>query len=238
MSIFNFLLKSDLNTRELRININDLNAIGLHIKDKGRIFTYTVQNISSKGLAFDRSADGIEFNENDVFNAKIEFKNSFYQLRLRVVHLSPTLIGCQVIEDIEEYKKVIRDYFSAEISALTINQVGPENLKPDPDGTPFWFQSNQNNELFFVVGVDGLIKKFHLVVFGHSIIFDGQGIYLGTVWNEEPVDKMSYKKSDLILTTETIPASIKDYSIRFVEYLENMKGSHKRFIISHLKSLS
>jgi hypothetical protein len=238
MSIFNFLLKSDLNTRELRINISELNEIYLFIKIENEIIKYPINNISSKGLAFLASEnENHSYHHHQTLEAKIQFKSNFKKIKLEVVHINGNLIGCKVQEKVEEYKEIIRDYFSAEISALTVTQVGPENLKPDTEGKPYWFQSDQNCELFYVIGFDNLIKKFHLVVFGYSIIFDGEKIMMGTVWKDEPSDKMSYKKSDLILTAEKVPDSIKDYAIRFVEYIEKISGTHKRFIISHVKSI-
>lgn len=191
-----------LRARAARIPSNFLNNISLliDIEDKPRRFP--LQNISETGLSVSCPGNTNLFPMGDVLEGEVTTKGRSVFFIAEVVRHSADNVGLKVAKHGREFKNFVQNYFREEIALLKFSRVNADKLKPDPDGTPVWYQGDDNCEFYYVLDDDGELVKFQLTLFGNVIERDTQGqVHTLMSWeeDEETEGEMGVKGSTLLL---------------------------------------
>jgi hypothetical protein len=149
----------------------------------------------------------------------------------RVVHVGKAQTGCQFVGHDAEVNKWVQNYFSLELSAMTMIAVNPTLLQEDPDGTPHWIHGKNNCEIFFITNGEKVIR-FNLTFFG-NYVEGGEGMrpkYGQIVEEENSVGKPRHKASALIRWDANLAGQMEKYAIRFLESIPHLQDIHRNAI--------
>lgn len=190
-----------LRSRAARIPSNFLNNISLlvDIEDKPRRFP--LQNISETGLSVSCPGNTNLFPKDEVLEAEVTAKGRSVFFVAEVVRHSADNVGLKVTKNGREFKNFVQNYFREEIALLKFSRVNADKLKPDPDGTPVWYQGDDNCEFYYVLDQAGELAKFQLTLFGNVIERDTQGrVHTLMSWEDEDGEEgdMAVKGSTLL----------------------------------------
>jgi hypothetical protein len=159
-----------------------------------------------------------------------------HPVRLSVVRVSEQLIGARFDDPGFEVTWAISHYFDLEIVAARLNPVRAEMLKPEPDGTPHWFQGNNNCDLFYVSSGREVLG-FQLTVFGNYV--EGgreKPLRFGSLFEEENDDGPRYRGATLVGRKRASDEVVVSLAERLVTGIKGLDPEHFRAILGFLRS--
>lgn len=210
---------------EVRKNFRLMNPVLERISFQFNQYTYQISNLSLGGM-------GIVIPENHRFplggqlNGAILFGEEICPVKIEFVHITNNIVGAKVIDNQSQFAQRLHQYFESEFEGLKVKKMDEAKLNPRKEGTPHWFYSDPQHELFFLTN-DQEINFFQLNFQGLIIEMNLKGnITFGEV-KEDNQKKM--KGSDLIVGTEE-KMDVVSYALRFLQYIEELEENHKIFI--------
>lgn len=191
-----------------------------------------VANLSSSGLGLVRESGRFWPQPHVVVQGTLVLPQGQFQLQIKVVRNTPTIVGCAFVSGTPELFDAIQKYFQTELHALQLTQVRPEILKPEPDGTPRLFRSSRNCELFLVER-DGALVRFQLSFLGHYFEgMPGQPLRYGFIHGDDK-EKPKYKGSSIVRVSGNIPSEVIETAKKFIlnvpDLSKQQRGAIEKF---------
>ncbi|HVK60531.1 MAG TPA: hypothetical protein VM432_03225 [Bdellovibrionales bacterium] len=126
-----------------------------------------IANISTSGVGFQKTSFATLPPEETVLHGKLRLQDKNYALRLRVVHVSASIVGCIIDPQSSEYSNDLNHYLDVELSAVVLRPIDTQILKQPPEGKPQWYVGRQNSCELYLVENNGELKDFHCTIWGH-----------------------------------------------------------------------
>lgn len=201
-----------------RVGLNVNHNILLFVKEK----SYSINNISSSGLGF-LIVPGEQFQVGQELTCEIEvFNIGHLQFKMKVVHTTQKLVGCQVTDHMSEYTSLVDDYFESELSAKHLSTFSSDKLKNSLLGTPLLF-SGKDCELY-VIHQDKKLIAYKLTYKGNVIEQNKDGQVL-----------VSLTYGTTTVMAAEIPHGLSEKAIRFVHGIDAFSPELKNKMIESLK---
>lgn len=109
-----------------------------------------VANISVSGIALD-AATLQKAKPGDTILARVEIGTDHFDLTCRVIHITQPIIGCFFEKGAPMLGPILQKTFEIELRAHDLIKIRSDLLAPREDGTPYYFQGSNQEELFFLV---------------------------------------------------------------------------------------
>lgn len=215
-----------------------LSLHGLHFERKVPAFDSKIfiTNLSTTGIGFLKESGEPWPEEGSVIEGSLFSQNNHIEIQAKVIHTSTQVVGCHFEGPSKKIEDFVNRFFDLELSALRMNPVNPDILKPENDGTPFWFLGVDNCELYYTVSPNGKVLRFSLSYFGNYLEGGvGRTTKLGHVVEDEGLEKPHYKGSALIRVSPTMESSLTETALRFLTNIEKLPSDHRSQIIEFIE---
>lgn len=215
--------------RAPRIVMTPLHDIFLELKAKKMAGIKRVDNISASGVGLLNEEDRRRVPVGSALEGVFVYKGQEYPVTLQVVHNLRAITGYVFIGDVEAIADIISRSFELELSAVKLAEVKPRNLKKLPEGNPRLFQGEDNSELFFVEGPEG-ISRFHLSFRGNHLSYDQEnGLKYGKILTAANPSRPPRKDVDLVRFEPAIPLEIINSTIKFISNISKLPAKQREF---------
>lgn len=201
-----------------RVGLSVNHNILLFVKEK----SYSINNISSTGLGF-LIVPGEHFQVGQELTCEIEvFNIGHLQFKMKVVHTTQKLVGCQVTDHMSEYASLVDEYFESELSAKHLSTFSSDKLKNSILGTPLLF-SGKDCELY-VIHQDKKLIAYKLTYKGNVIEQNKDGQVLVS---------LIYGATSVMAAE--IPYSLSEKTMRFVNGIDALLPELKNKLVEGIK---
>lgn len=237
---FSGLLKGHLSLAEIdrqrsaggrlpRAKIEPLHEIGFQFASADD--PLQIANISAGGIGFIKSSLERWPEPGSIIEGRLTIAGSRFDVKVKVAHASAAVVGASFEQPPKPMGAKIREHLLAELSALNMVCVPRENLRDEPDGTPYWFHGTNNCELYFVERA-GTIVRFHLVYFGHYLEGSaGKPLRYGYV-DEDRDDVPEHRGPALVRWGKSINAESLSTAIRLLQNIQELSPQLRQGILS------
>ncbi len=166
-------------------------------------------------------------------NVVVRVLDKLCDISLHVNSIENKIVEAKVEGSCDIYRNFVTDYFNAEIQGMNLKEISKEQTKNAPEGEPYWFFVDSDNEIYYTA-VKEKITSFQIAFSGEMICFDGNGVIIGSKW-EEDSDRIKAKGSDLIKEGSKLSKNTMELLFRFIQSCQKIKSDHKKEILSIIK---
>lgn len=201
-----------------RIGLDVNHNILLFVQEKG----FPINNISSSGLGFvvDQTHN---FKVGQEIESEIEIFNiGQLKFKMKIVHVTQKLVGCQVSESVAEYSHLVDHYFESELSAKHVSSFTSDQLKNSILGTPLLF-SGKDCELYLIHQEKSLVA-FKLNYKGNII-----------EQNKDGQVQVSLMYGTSSVMASDIPGELGEKCIRFLNNIDTLSKDLKYKMVECIK---
>ena len=195
-------------------------------------------NISATGVAFRQGFFKDLPNVNDVIAGAVTIDKDEFEVELKVVHLTPPLVGCAFINHQETLAQSLNEKFEFELSAHSLVKMKPGILKPVDEGTPYFYFGKQQEELYFV-RASNVITQFNICFEG--IYIEGgrnRELKMGMIAEQDmrtaPKGYTPTARMEVAFFEEIKPDFI-DKAKAFLRNIQWLSGDNVKLITKHLE---
>lgn len=201
-----------------RIGLDVNHNILLFVQEK----SFRINNISSSGLGF-MVEQTHHFKVGQEIESELEIFNiGQLKFKMKVVHVTQKLVGCQVSQSLTEYAHLVDSYFESELSAKQLSSFNSDQLKNTILGTPLLF-SGKDCELY-LIHQEKILVAFKLTYKGNIIEQNKDGQIL-----------VSLMYGSTSVMAADIPGDLGAKCIRFVMNIDALSKELKNKIVESIK---
>ncbi|OFZ79562.1 MAG: hypothetical protein A3K03_02085 [Bdellovibrionales bacterium RIFOXYD1_FULL_44_7] len=176
-------------------------------------------NLSSTGIGL-KTEDLLEPKSGLTVKGELIIEGTPHSCEINIVHVTGSVAGGFFVGAPEDIVSAVNRYFQIEMEALSLTPVNQDLLNKD-EGTPYWFQGCNNNELYLVVS-KGNVKNFNLTFFGNYIEGGtGERTRVGFVV-EDQRDDIAYKGSSTIRWEHNPNPKTVEMAVKFIKHVRDI----------------
>lgn len=240
MSIFKKLFGSSKServhvARAPRIRVTALHRILFQQMTAGNgVRPVSLGNVSTQGMGLLR-AQGDLLRLGEMLRGELVVNEMSFPIESEVKHLSDSVVGCRFLSPQEVLTRAIEEYFRVEICALRLNRVDESYLKKEPEGQVFWFTDGLQNEVYFVLDQNGILR-FHISFLGNYI--EGgraRPLRCGHIVEDAKPDS-KHKGSNLLDLTDDVTDDVLKLCCLLIDNLEKLPADQAHALKSHLQA--
>lgn len=196
---------------------------------------YEIANISLSGIGFVAASIRDRLEIHHVFAGVLELDGNTFPLNLRVVHVSPSIIGCSIEQPSQSLLECMNKQLQIELSGMNTRAVNSEILKSASEGKPHWFHGH-STELYYVEN-QGSLLHFHGMIWGLYFESSAPGERRFGFIKQEAVSQgiRGYAASDLIHYETFATPHLVDPALRFIENVPGLDNQIRQEMINRLK---
>jgi hypothetical protein len=171
----------------------------------------------------------------DQINCLVNLGESSIETKLSILAVTGHEIEGKIISPMEEYNKIVNDYFRAEIMAESLKEIPKEKINNTGEGTPHWHYGNTEYEIFFNVDEKETpfkVCRFQINFNTEILSFDGSEVTIGDLWEEEQSDRFSHKGSHLIQDKRKFSSEKIKNLFRFVKACSDIDEQYQSQILA------
>ena len=216
--------------RAPRISLLPVHQVHFRRTDLSPSEQINVANLSLGGAGFVRTPGSIWPLIQNTLRGSLTLKNESFDLELKVVFISHSVVGCEFLKFPKELPRKIAEYFKLEIGAQKMIAVKAQLLKPVEKGKPHYFYAENFCDLYFIVEGESLLS-FTMTLLGNSIEGEpGKDLRFGHVEDAPAGDKPSYKGSSIIHSVSSLSPEILSAGVLLLENIQGLPAGVKETI--------
>lgn len=187
--------------RAPRIHSTLLEAMEVTFKTTKGDVSASVVNISSMGLC----VMGLDIpSHEERLTARLKFRDTEFDVIMRVVHRTKDFVGFRFEKFPDAFQGFLRQYFRLQFLASTFIEVNPSFLNQPEEGQAHWFLDAQFNEIYFVVGKEGIL--YFQVVIDDQYLEGGSKLNLRTGRLKRGTNRYFSVKSSPVIKFDSTPS--------------------------------
>lgn len=131
-----------------------------------------VLNISDSGMALAPNNGTQMFEESQTLHVLLNAHGKKFEALFRIVRKTNALLGLTIIDENNDYQKLVRDYFKHEFAG--VNLAKESNTPKKADGQPHRYKGGNLCQFSYIEN-QGKLIRFKIQIFGHIIAQDKSG---------------------------------------------------------------
>jgi hypothetical protein len=187
--------------------------------------SYPLRNLSESGLAL--LAPGEKFPEEA--SGELRVGTERVAVKIAVVRRNGDECGATINDGAAGVRALLRRAFSDEFKALEMTEVDSSKQKSVEVGTPKWFYTPENYELFYVMH-EGKLLRFELEWKGNFLALTPSNTLRFGLVEHDNRENMSHARASLVKWADTVPREHKVKALRIIENIAGLENDVRKIL--------